>query len=1312
MPMPVQYALHKTTDSREFEKMVKDCAEKIWGREFSCYGRNGQIQHGIDILSDDGEIAIQCKDYLKRDNESRNRFLQKIRQDYKKAISHFPGIITFVIATSMDRDAGLQDAVLNWEEERNGTDKTVAKKILFWEDICEVISQHPNLLNKYYSGHVLSVDVSSLTEVLDKRLDDLRRDHPSFQLMRIDEGLFPNGKPQLHDMQALDYQENIKTVAQIFSESWRRDKNHLMIEGEGGIGKTVTLLSLTAGMDILPHKVPAIYIQLHELYHVPDIETIEEYIRISTLYRDGSQHGHATWYDQITELARQPWKSGPQLLLLLDGFNEISLEHRESIGADISKWAEMPGIQIVTSSRFDVRQYVALKGNYYTVCLQPLGHDVVRRYLHEADIDVPADETTLNIMCIPLMLALYVKTELIIRKNEGKLLDWKKSVSKGSILWNFLQYELLRRLNGQDIVKCVLLTEYIAPYIAWRMVSEQVFLLSEEQFADMIGEACTVFSRNLCNSLTAHVKMILRHNGGCHLPSVEEAFRLLTEDLNLFRTGWNSMSIRLMHQQFRDFLAAIHLLNQAHATPQNGHVPDEWRKPVDYYVMEFAAELADPKDAECLWEFNRNTCPTDKTATLNMMELMGRLTGYDYSRLDFSGMDLTDLSLHPYHLPGGFKLSLPDCAERLNRTCVSDKTFSPRGHSSVISGIVVSPDGRFYLSWCYNSPIIKVWKRHGGLAHELVRPNKEAGSVVIMPDSKHCIIGYNGGDVFIWSLETGLCEKQFRWNSDRYWGKKLNIINYTKCIFGSYDGCYYIYDICTGKQMRSTPAPARWIDVTAVMPDGKRCIIRSYGINKLWISDVSTGEISLEFDNGSRPIKDVRLTSDGRLCAIMSNDKSIRIWDIEHNATYRLKGHADNILSIDVFPDNRHCVSGSYDGTMRIWDMYSKKCIQTVKGIEHGYPFMRVAAFPDGMYCIGGSSLGSMHIWNINTGECTSSFSGGQNYISCIDVSLDGGLCVSRDGYGLIRLWDLNKGICTNVVREHSRTNALAITPDKRHFITGGRDGAIWLWDTSAGRSQMLRDAYISSISALVITRDGKYCICGTYDGAVFIYNIFTKEIKQFFILERGFADSLTCLADGRRFVIGVYGFGLQIRSLQEEKVIRDLPIDEGSSNRIVSTHDGKYCLRGSTSRSLSIWSMDDYECEHEIRRTKAISNMSVSSDGCQCALVSSDTIIRIFDLASGKCSVRLKGHLNRINWVSYLGDSRCCLSSSDDGTIRIWDADTGKCQKVLLPLPGIAIIGTDLSKSVITPASYWETLRQNGALVPDEPTATPSSMA
>lgn len=1306
MPIPFQYNLSKTASPEEFEHMVKDCAEITWKQKFSRYGRNGQNQYGIDIFSEDGCILIQCKDYLKNDKKYQKKFLQEVYQDYEKALSHFTAVKRFVIVTALDRDASLQDDLLNWKEERNAVGEIIQKDIWFWDDICEIVAQDRKLLKKYYPELSIPVDNSTLKEILDKRLKNLRKSHPSFQLMQIDENLFPNGRPQLHDMMARDYLEEIKTVSQIFAESWQRDQNHLMIEGEGGIGKTVTLLSLTAEMGILPHEVPAIYVQLHELYHVPDITTIEDYIRISILYRDGRQHGHATWYEQITELARQPWNAGPQLLLLLDGFNEIALEHREAVSADISKWAEMPGIQVVTSSRFDVRQYMTLKGDYYTVCLQPLGHDIIQRYLCEAGIDMPKDENTLSIMCIPLMLALYVKTELIIRKNEDKLLEWKKSVSKGAILWNFLQYELLRRLNGQDIVKCVLLTEYIAPYIAWRMVSEQVFLLSEERFFDMIKEACSVFSDQLCNSLTAHAKAILRHNGGCHLPTVEDAFKLLTEDLNLFRTGWSNTSVRLMHQQFRDFLAAIHLLNQAHAIPQNRRFPDEWRKPVDYYVLEFAAELADRKDADNLWETNRNIHPTDRTATLNMMELMGRLKGYDYSELDFSSMDLTDLSLHPYRLPDGFTLRLPSRAGFLNQTHVSDKTFSPMGHSSTIAGIVISLDGRFYVSWCYSSPIIKVWKRNGGLVHELRAPEKDIVNVVIMPDSKRCISGCRNGSVSIWSLETGLCEKSFQWSNGKYWGQKLHIINYTKCICGSHDGCYYIYDTNTGERVHAIPVPFKLIDVSAVMPDNKRCIIQSYGTNKLWISEVSTGKISLEFNNGSRPIESIKLTPDGRFCVIMSNDKSLRIWDIEQDTAYRLNGHTERIASIDVFPDNRRCISGSFDGTMRIWDMYSRKCIQIVGEIEYG-DVMKVAAFPDGMYCISGYRSGAMHIWNTQTRECISSSYGGRNNISCADVSPDGSLCVSRDGYGIIRIWDLNAGICVNSMQERSMTRTLAITPDKKHFITGCYDGTLWLWDTDTGISDLI-DYHTRGITALTITKDGKNCISGAYDGSIYIIDILTGIHRQTFFLERGWADSLTCLLDEKRFVIGIYRFGLQVRDLQKERVIKNIPLDDGRGNVIASTSDGKYCLRGSTSKRLSIWNMDDYRCEHVIRRTKVISKISISSDGCQCALVSNDSIIRIFDLASGECRTRLKDHLGRVNWVSYLGESRRCISSSNDGTIRIWDAETGECQKVLLPLPGIVIKGTDLSKAVITPASYWDVLQQNGAIVlPKEQSVT-----
>lgn len=162
MPAPLQYALNKTTNSREFEYMAKDYAEKIWAKKFSHYGRNGQNQHGIDILSDDGSIAIQCKNYLKSDKESQNRFLQNIHKDYKRASSYFPGVKQFVIVTALDRETSLQDAVLKWEEEQNAADEKVGKEILFWDDICEVITQYPELLKKYYPGLMLPVNTSTL----------------------------------------------------------------------------------------------------------------------------------------------------------------------------------------------------------------------------------------------------------------------------------------------------------------------------------------------------------------------------------------------------------------------------------------------------------------------------------------------------------------------------------------------------------------------------------------------------------------------------------------------------------------------------------------------------------------------------------------------------------------------------------------------------------------------------------------------------------------------------------------------------------------------------------------------------------------------------------------------------------------------------------------------------------------------------------------------------------------------------------------------------------------------------------------------
>ena len=66
MPLPIEYDLQKTKDSYEFENIVCDVCIKKFERDFQRFGRLGQNQYGIDIISDvKGKlICVQCKNYV------------------------------------------------------------------------------------------------------------------------------------------------------------------------------------------------------------------------------------------------------------------------------------------------------------------------------------------------------------------------------------------------------------------------------------------------------------------------------------------------------------------------------------------------------------------------------------------------------------------------------------------------------------------------------------------------------------------------------------------------------------------------------------------------------------------------------------------------------------------------------------------------------------------------------------------------------------------------------------------------------------------------------------------------------------------------------------------------------------------------------------------------------------------------------------------------------------------------------------------------------------------------------------------------
>jgi len=70
---------------------------------------------------------------------------------------------------------------------------------------------------------------------------------------------------------------------------------------------------------------------------------------------------------------------------------------------------------------------------------------------------------------------------------------------------------------------------------------------------------------------------------------------------------------------------------------------------------------------------------------------------------------------------------------------------------------------------------------------------------------------------------------------------------------------------------------------------------------------------------------------------------------------------------------------------------------------------------------------------------------------------------------------------------------------------------------------------------------------------------------------------------------------------------------------------------------------------------------IAFSPDGKTLATGGGDSIIRLWDVATGKEISGPTGHENRVLSVAFLQGAKVLGTESEDGTVRLWDAVTGK---------------------------------------------------
>lgn len=379
----------------------------------------------------------------------------------------------------------------------------------------------------------------------------------NYALNEIRSELFPAIKnPEINILYKDDQKKDVSLV-KFFSETDGQDDlhKHLLITGEGGMGKTVSLLKTCDYL--LSKRINAIYVPLSK---INASMTLDQYL--ARIVCGGNQ----SMWGVLRNLMSVPYTSAPNVVLLLDGINEISLDYVKTFVNKLNTdyIIAYSGIRIIMTSRwFDASLLHCLMGNVVSLEMQTLDRESIELYLHNMGLPPVTDEKVFAVIRTPLMLTLFSDVEKHRSKYQyikGIVLEEHPDTA-GKILSNFFQTQLYRAAEEDNFDQAahLVLLEYLLPALAFKMLEKQRLYLSEDEIWRSIGE----IDKN-CDRYTWYKKDTLcRLLRGRSRFDTEILVGLATDSLHFLHES--DAGYEFLHQSFRDYFAAFHIANEMKA---------------------------------------------------------------------------------------------------------------------------------------------------------------------------------------------------------------------------------------------------------------------------------------------------------------------------------------------------------------------------------------------------------------------------------------------------------------------------------------------------------------------------------------------------------------------------------------------------------------------------------------------------------------------------------------------------------------------------------------------------------------------------
>ncbi len=266
----------------------------------------------------------------------------------------------------------------------------------------------------------------------------------------------------------------------------------------------------------------------------------------------------------------------------------------------------------------------------------------------------------------------------------------------------------------------------------------------------------------------------------------------------------------------------------------------------------------------------------------------------------------------------------------------------------------------------------------------------------------------------------------------------------------------------------------------------------------------------------------------------------------------------------------------------------------------------------------------------------------------------------------------------------------LAVSPNGAKLATGGKDRTVRMWDAEKGAMLDVWQGHTESVASLAFSPRGDLLASAGCDGAVLLRNVETGEI----IARRDEAAAVRCVAfspDGHTIAYGGDGGKLWLWNVQETLDARSGPrvtalgreddAGQGSPTRVSSidahrhstccvafSRDGLRLVTGGGDSLLRVWDVATGRCLVLVRNAhrRCVYTAAFSSDDQLIVSGGRDGDVRVWNAASGEAVATFQGHEGEVRHVAISSDGRSAASASYDRVVRVWDIERRRLVKCL----------------------------------------------